>query len=308
MAIVRAGSRRRQRPRAWWGEVVLVAVFDFVYETTSNITAGDRAGAVRDGLSEVRLERSLGVFFEARLQHALLGDRLLLQACDLFYTTVHFVLPVFALLWLYFKFPERYVRARNTLAWTTAIALVVFIAFPVAPPRLLPQRLHFVDTVATYGGGSPFFGFLMKSAGNQYAAMPSLHLAWSAWCALSLAPVLRRRWLKVLVWLDPFLTSFVVIVTANHLLVDLVAGAAVLAIGSQLARRDWVMPLVARLTGGRWSGRWRSGAGGQLRQSLPDATGAAPGAGAGTSAGHGGATSATALAPTARALPQERPE
>ena len=41
--------------------------------------------------------------------------------------------------------------------------------------------------------------------GNLYAAMPSLHVGWSTWSALALLPLVRRRWLKVLLCLYPLL-------------------------------------------------------------------------------------------------------
>ena len=37
----------------------------------------------------------------------------------------------------------------------------------------------------------------MAEVSNQYAAMPSMHIGWSTWCALVLLPMVRRRWAKV---------------------------------------------------------------------------------------------------------------
>ena len=61
--------------------------------------------------------------------------------------------------------------------------------------------------------------------------MPSLHVGWSTWSALALLPLVRRRWLKVLVALYPFVTIFAIVVTGNHWILDAVGGWVVLAAG-----------------------------------------------------------------------------
>ena len=87
----------------------------------------------------------------------------------------------------------------------------------------------------------------VKSISNQYAAMPSLHVAWSLWCALVLMPRLRHRWAKALVGLYPVVTVFAVVVTANHYLLDAVGGAPCPGVGYVLARLvDRVTPPVRR--------------------------------------------------------------
>ena len=60
----------------------------------------------------------------------------------------------------------------------------------------------------------------MKNVSNQYAAMPSMHIGWSTWCAVAMWPLLRRRWQRVAVFLYPLATLFCIIVTANHFWLD----------------------------------------------------------------------------------------
>ena len=69
------------------------------------------------------------------------------------------------------------------------MALVGFVLFPLAPPRMLPSSEGFVDTLVVYGpryygdadGRSLFNGYgSFPSLFNDYAAMPSMHVAWSA--------------------------------------------------------------------------------------------------------------------------------
>lgn len=226
--------------RPWWQELLVVGGFYFLYEWVASVTSGSRTQAMRDAGLEVKVERGMHIFNERAFQQGFLPQTWLIKTSDVFYTTVHFVLPVVVLVWLYTKAPNRYARWRNTFAWMTLISLGIFVLFPVAPPRLLPASFGFVDTLAKVGGGGPFESYLMKSAGDAYAAMPSLHFAWAAWCALALAPIVRNRLVKTLLWADPAITAFVVIVTANHYYLDLVAGGAVLAAGIALAGRDRV--------------------------------------------------------------------
>src|SRR5205823_4920324 len=156
-----------------------------------------------------------------------LPHRLLIEASDLFYSTVHFVLPVVTLVWLFRRFPERYVRWRNALAWMTALGLIGFITYPLLPPRFLSTNFGFVDTLNVVGGIGSWDSALMKDAGNLYAAMPSLHVAWALWCVFALVPVIRRRWVKALLILHPSFTLFSSVVTANHSFLDALGGSVV---------------------------------------------------------------------------------
>ena len=66
----------------------------------------------------------------------------------------------------------------------------------------------------------------MEKVSNQYAAMPSLHCGWAMWVTASTFGLVRTRVMKVAVVLLPVVTIFVVVVTANHYLLDAVGGAA----------------------------------------------------------------------------------
>jgi membrane-associated phospholipid phosphatase len=111
------------------------------------------------------------------------------------------------------------------------------------PPRLLDDCGEFgacasygyVDTLARYGGLWSFDSGAMEQISNQYAAMPSLHFAWSFWCFLVLYPRLRRPWAKALVAAYPWVTLFAIVVTANHFWLDAVGGAVALAGGLAVA-------------------------------------------------------------------------
>lgn len=228
-------SRAGLRPR-FWSELALVVAFYGLYELVSGVTSGASKAALGHALGEVRVERDLGIFWEQSVQRFFLGQVWLVQASNVFYATVHFVMPVVALLWLFWKFPARYRRWRNAMAWMMGLSLVVFIMDPVMPPRLLPAAYRFVDTMRIYRGAGSLDRVLLTDVGDLYAAMPSLHVAWAGWCAAALVPTVRRVWLKVLLIADPVVTTFVVLVTANHFILDVVGGVVVLAAGIGLSR------------------------------------------------------------------------
>jgi hypothetical protein len=231
-----APSRGRLR---WWREVVYILAFYAVYsfirnqfgsEAVSPSVAFDHA---RDMIS---IERAVGLYHEETLQDWFLGSEPFIRFWNIFYGTFHFVVTAFALIWTFRRFPHRYPLWRNTLAFTTALALIGFATYPLMPPRLLPASYGFVDTLKEIGGLWSFDSGAMQKVSNQYAAMPSLHFGWSTWCFLVLYPVVRARWLKVLVAAYPWLTLFAIMVTANHYWIDAVGGAVVLGVGFLLGR------------------------------------------------------------------------
>ncbi|MGH9181661.1 MAG: phosphatase PAP2 family protein [Acidimicrobiales bacterium] len=219
----------------WWHEVALVAVFYAVYSfirNTQGSASVSEAHALRNALSIVRIEEALGLYRERALQGAFLGWRAFIEFWNFFYGSFHFVVTVFALVWLFRRFPDRYRRWRNTLAATTALALIGFAAFPLMPPRLMPSPYGFVDTLRAYGSPWSFESGPVSKVSNQFAAMPSLHMAWAVWSTLALLPALRRTLSKVIAAVYPFLTLFAIVVTANHFFLDALGGLAVLGLGA----------------------------------------------------------------------------
>ena len=228
------GDQRRAPTLRWWREVLYVLVFYAVYSlirNTQGSAAVSAAHALRNARQVIRLEQLMGLYHERWVQQAFLDNRLFIELWNLFYGTFHFVVTVAALVLLFRRFPDRYPRWRNTLACTTALALVGFVVYPLMPPRLLPPSYGFVDTLKTYGSLWSFDSGAMHKVSNQYAAMPSLHFAWALWCAVVLVPLARRVGWKLLAAAYPALTLFAVVVTANHYWLDAAAGALVLGAG-----------------------------------------------------------------------------
>jgi len=223
---------RRERVFAAAVEIALVAGFYQWYSVLRFWVGGVTGTAQRNALHVVGWERALGIFNESAVQAAVLGHPVLLRAAATYYGTMHFIVPGVALVLLYRRTPERYVTWRNALAWTSVLAVVAFALFPTMPPRLLPATFHFSNVTAP-GVDRPFVPALY----NGFAAMPSLHAAFSAWSALALWPVVRTRWARSLLVADFVVTVGVVVVTANHFYLDVVGGLAVVALGVLIARR-----------------------------------------------------------------------
>ena len=236
-------------------ELLALGVGYQVYKAIRKSAAPEAGPALEHALDIVRWERAVGLFQEGWAQRQLLAHPWFLQAADLYYGTVHFVAPVLVLIALYRTAPARYRCWRTVLVLTTAGALIGFKWYPLAPPRLLPDAFHFVDTVARFGGEGVLNNGDMKDVDNLYAAMPSLHMAWSTWCALAAWPLAPRWWTKAILVLYPTLTLIVVVVTANHFVLDAVGGWILLAL-------SWVLVTVVGRV--RTSARLRAVAGEDL--------------------------------------------
>jgi len=253
MLEVRTGSRAQHR-LLWWKEVLLIVSFYAVYTAVRNRFGSARLGALdapvhafHNALRVIRVERALGLFHEAAIQHRFLSHTTFLRFWNVYYGTAHFVVTIAAFVLVFRRAPGVFARYRNTLAFTTAFAIVGFSLFPLMPPRLLDQGGHyggralveaqglpqygFEDTMEQVGGLWSFDSGTMSKISNQYAAMPSLHIGWSTWCALALWPLVGRRWLRALLVLYPLATLFCIVVTANHYWIDGVGGLVTLGAG-----------------------------------------------------------------------------
>ncbi len=179
-----------------------------------------------------RVERALHLDVERGL-NSWLAPRILLRTLANYEYAITYIISAFLLLgWLYARRPGTYRWARSSFVVLNLLGILCFAVYPVAPPRLLPQ-LGFHDTVAqghTWGSwGSP-----LVAHANDLAAMPSLHLAWALWVSVVLASI-SGRWLTQLLSLAHVLvTTFVILATANHFLLDAVGGVVFVAVSVRL--------------------------------------------------------------------------
>jgi hypothetical protein len=226
--------RAARRPSIWF-EIVLVAVFYAVYSVIRNAVPEQRQQALDNADSVWRAEQALGIAVEHAVNRAADSVTWLIVTMNYYYATLHFVVTVLVLVWLYCSHPGRYAATRLVVFATTGVALLGYYLFPLAPPRLM-RGDAFVDTVQVHQTwGSTASGNLADMS-NQYAAMPSMHVGWSVWCGLTVAALVRPLWLRALGAAYPLVTLIVIVCTANHFWLDAVGGVLCLGFGLTLSR------------------------------------------------------------------------
>ncbi|MEU0342602.1 phosphatase PAP2 family protein [Streptomyces bobili] len=208
-------------------ELLLVAGLFLVYKFGRQLATGHTAEAFRNAHSVWDAERWLRLPDEDTVQSLLLHGDKLVHIANTYYATVHFPATAAFLIWLYLRRPAHYVWARRVLAAVTAAALVIHLAFPLAPPRMLAST-GLIDTARVYGP-SVYGPPRTDTLSNQFAAMPSLHFGWAVMVAVGLivATRSRRRWLWLL---HPLLTLLVIVGTANHYWLDALMASALLGV------------------------------------------------------------------------------
>ncbi|MFJ3787150.1 phosphatase PAP2 family protein [Kitasatospora sp. NPDC090091] len=231
---VRDQRRSPARPRIWF-ELALIGISYWLYSLVRNAVPEQEAIAQKHASWIWDFEHSLGVAFEHSVNHAMDGIGWLITGMNYYYATLHFVVTIGVLVWLYRRHPGRYVGVRTVLFVTTGIALVGFYFFPLAPPRLMTDG-GFIDTVKTHGTWGSMASGPATHVSNQFAAMPSMHIGWSMWCGLTLFFLARRTWVRVLGLLYPAATLVVIVSTANHFWMDAVGGLVCLLVGFLTAR------------------------------------------------------------------------
>jgi hypothetical protein len=209
-------------------ELAIVAGGYFGYALVRLAVRAGHAAAFGQAAQLWELERWLHVDIETSLNYLVTGDPALAQLTGYYYGLLHFIVTPLALAWLYLRRPAAFPRLRSALVLATAGANLVFWTWPVAPPRFAVAGM--TDVLSHYhilGAGDPRGPDSMV---NLYAAMPSLHVAWAVWCAVTVASTTRSRW-RHLAWLYPVATTFVVLASANHFVLDAAGGAAITALG-----------------------------------------------------------------------------
>lgn len=217
-------------------EVILIASALPLYYLVRG-QAHQRVGeAVQRGIDIVNFEKSLGIFWEVQLQSWVLPYDWLVSFLNAFYLYGH--LPIIGALaiWMYFWHRPQYLLMRNAFLLSGAIGLVIFLNFPTAPPRLLATHgvdLGFVDTILQeYKRSRPDTPSFFV---NEYAAMPSLHIGWNLLVGITLWLATRNVIMRAFGVLMPLTMFAVIVLTANHYIVDAFAGFGVMMLGLTIA-------------------------------------------------------------------------
>ena len=226
-------------------ELLVVLFLVVVYDRVADLTTVDVGAAVRRGAAVLSGERLLHLAVEPSLVAAVAAHRVLSQLLSLYYDWAHVGVALVVGVWLYLRRPAVYRRARTALLAANVVALGVFAAWPVAPPRLVPGAgvVDVVGRSGTWGSWSTIGAVARHSA--QYGAMPSLHLAWAVWVALAVHAAGAVRVARRLSLLHVALTATVVLTTGNHYVLDVVAGTALALVAWRVTR-----PSEVRVKGG----------------------------------------------------------
>lgn len=230
----------------WLREAALVFGFYYVYQTIRSLAdhGNSKSRAYRNAGWLVSWEKDLFIFREQAIQHVFIGSEWFIRVMNIYYGTLHFIITTGLLVWIYTKRHHAYRAMRNLLGLTTALAIIGYWSFPLAPPRLylecngtIPVMGHegglvrpacFVDTLDKIGGLWSYKTAVAKAVANQYAAMPSLHFGWALWCGIVLWRFAAHRSTKWFGLVYPALTLFAIVVTANHYFLDAVGGTIIL--------------------------------------------------------------------------------
>lgn len=254
MTLVREVERQDQvahpaaRPTWILTQAALIIAAVAVYFGVRGLTVGAPALAEAHARTIVTIERSLGIAFESTVQRPFADPGTLQTLANWVYIWGHWPVIIATMLWLAFRHSAILLRLRDAMVVSGAMGMVVFASFPVAPPRL--AGLGLVDTVTET---SRAYRILQPPAFvNQYAAMPSLHAGWDLLVGISIVTATGSLALRLFGYLMPVLMAVAVVVTANHYLLDVVAGVALVLLGHRaaLALERRRLAARARLPGG----------------------------------------------------------
>jgi len=226
-------TRSLTRPHRAAVEVGFLAGLYAAYEVIRGTREASLPVALRHTADVVDIERALHVFHERAVQEWSHAVPYLPALLGIAYMTLHFGATTLAVRWVYRERREAFPLVRTTLIVSTALALIGYIVFPAAPPRL--AGLGFADTVTKHTGLN-LSSDLLGSFYNPLAAVPSLHFGYALIVGVSLAVLAERRWVRVLGAAYPAFMLFDIVATGNHFLFDAATGGLVVIAGWWVAR------------------------------------------------------------------------
>ena len=233
-------------------EIGLVALAFLLYFIVRGLVVDRHDQAYAHARDIIDLERTLGIFWEPRLQEWVLGRHFFISVFNFIYFWLDFPLIVVVGLWMYFTHRHEYTVARDSLLLSGAIALVIYNLYPVMPPRLLPTG-EFVGTIEKYNDLS-YQAQSTQAFVNPYAAVPSLHFGWSIILGGAIVLSTRNAYIRAVGLSLPWLQLASIVFTANHYILDAFAGLIVALAGIALALvlQRWGYPALRREVQRRW--------------------------------------------------------
>jgi hypothetical protein len=211
-------------------ELAIFVVAYLTYFGVRAITEGAPWRAFANAMTVHRFEVELGVDWEGAIQRTVLGSKLLVDTTNAVYIYGHWPVLIAAGVLLYRHRRPLYYRLRNVCLLTGLIGLVIFVAFPVAPPRL--TDLPVIDTVTRDAEG--YRQLLPAALVNQYAAMPSFHAGWNLLVGVIAFTATRNLLVRSFAVLMPAAMAFAVVATANHYVADVLVGTTIVLVALAL--------------------------------------------------------------------------
>ena len=227
---------RRSRPTRF-GEIAGPAALEFafvaslysIWRMAKNLPLTQADGAIDRAYDIVAVQEFLRLPSELSLQLFVLDHDWLARFSAYYYAVAHVPGIVIFLVWLYARHREVYPHWRNALAILTAFCL--FIRFvKVAPPRYLTD-LGYVDVSVIYG--IDVYGEAGTGVSSQFAAMPSLHVAWAAVVAFGALAASTSRW-RWIGMVHLVMTTLVIAATGHHWWLDGIVALALLWVSLRL--------------------------------------------------------------------------
>jgi membrane-associated phospholipid phosphatase len=245
-AAIAAGRRLFPRGYADFGYQLLIW-FGFLaaYQVARGVADRDPTRAFANGWRVIDVEQRLAGLGELTLQGWTQSSRVLETLVSWTYWNSEFTVVGLALLWVYFRRNEAFIRFRNTILLANVLGLFGYVFLPTAPPRLFTS-MGFTDTLSQFGGLNHGSG-LVELASNPYAAMPSLHAADALIAGVILASVVRRPVWKAVWLLWPAWVWFAVMATGNHFWLDVLAGIVLAGIALAIVYRARFKSVIASL-------------------------------------------------------------
>ena len=236
MSVKTTSTSVLKKLSSWWKggirEITLFLVVYTAYSLTQDALPDRQLLAFHNTYNVIDFERRLKIFWELSIQSWFLRSDVLVQLANALYTLLFFPVLISFGVWAYKYHRQQYLIARNAIFISAVIAFPCFAFYPVAPPRLL-SNLGFVDTLATYMNLKT--SSMPTHLVNQYAAMPSLHMAWTLLVGIATIRIAKTWWLKVVGILLPLLMFVTIVATANHFILDAIVGAAIAGLSYALA-------------------------------------------------------------------------
>jgi hypothetical protein len=214
----------------WAVEVLIFATALVVYQLSRALVVGKPSTAFENAAGIINWEKGSGLFVETSIQQRVLNHIQVAEALNYFYLYGHWTITPLFFIWLYKRRRRVYPYVRNAFLVANAIALGVFMIYPVAPPRLAGAGDGFVDTLNKISNidlhGGAFSGWF-----NPHAAVPSMHFGYAIMIGM-VGLVLLRSWpLRLLAVAYPAVVFITITGTANHYVIDSLAGGLVVAVG-----------------------------------------------------------------------------